>query len=90
MLNFTEIEELHAKLREAGIPHTYDDLFDGKQIRVYADEAMTKELDDCVIHSGSHGVFMGLLETFTLNDCEGFETAEEVFAGWLAMYNAAQ
>lgn len=89
MIDFTEIEKLHDMLSNAGIPHIYADLYDGKQIRVYADEAMTKKLDDCIIHGGSHGVFMGLLETFALSDCDGFETAEQVFAGWQAMYNAA-
>ena len=90
MIDFTEIEKLHKMLCEAGIPHTYAELYDGRQIRVYADAEMTNELDDCIIHGDSHGVFMGLLETYLLSDCEGFETAEQVFAGWQALYNAAQ
>ena len=89
MIDFTEIEKLDDMLCEAGIPHICMPCWDGKQIRVYADEAMTDELDDCVIHSGSHGVHAGLLETFSLNNCDGFETAEQVFAGWQEMYNAA-
>jgi hypothetical protein len=90
MIDFTEIEKLHDMLCKAGIPHILIPCWDGKQIRVYADEEMEEELDDCVIHSGSHGVHLGLLETFCLNECDGFETAEQVFAGWQAMYNAAQ
>ena len=56
------------------------------QIRVYADPQMTHELDDAIIISGSHGVETGLLETFRLNDCVGWETAEQVFEGWKKMY----
>ena len=89
MIDFTEIEKLHDMLDKADIPHSYHDLYDGKQIRVYANSSMIRELDDCIIHSGSHGVHMGLLETYALGGCEGFETAEQVFAGWQAMYNAA-
>jgi hypothetical protein len=88
-INFTEIRKLDTLLTEASIPHTLIPCWDGLQIRVYADEAMTDELDDCVIHSGSHGVKMGLLETFVLNGCDGFETAEQVFKGWKKMYNKA-
>ena len=89
MIDFTEIEKLHKMLTEIGIPHTCAELFDGRQIRVYADAEMTNELDDCVIHGGSYGHTEGLLETYTLNGCEGWETADQVFAGWVDMYNAA-
>ena len=88
-INFTEIEKLHSLLIEAGIPHTFAPLWDGMQIRVYADSELTHELDDAVIHSGSHGVEAGLLETFCLNDCDGWETAEQVFEGWKNMYEKA-
>ena len=44
------------------------------------------EIDDAVIYSGSHGMQNGLLETYSLNSCEGWETAEQVFAGWWKMY----
>ena len=86
MIDLTEIEKLHKLLTEAGIPHTYESLYDGRQIRIYADEVMTNEIDDAVIHSGSHGMQNGLLETYSLNSCEGWETAEQVFAGWWKMY----
>jgi hypothetical protein len=88
-MDFTEIEKLHNLLTNAGIPHTYQSLFDGKQIRIYADSEMEDELDDAVIHFGSHGVQNGLLETFCLNECEGWETAEQIFEGWLKMYQKA-
>ena len=88
-INFAEIEKLHSLLAEAGIPHIFAPLWDGKQIRVYADSEFTRELDDAVIHSGSHGVQAGLLETCCLNDCDGWETAEQVFEGWKKMYEKA-
>lgn len=86
MIDFTEIEKLHDMLRKAGIPHTYAEMYDGRQIRVYADEELTNEIDDAVIHSGSHGVQNGLLETYSLSGCDGWETAEQVFEGWQKMY----
>ena len=88
-INFAEIEKLHSLLAEAGIPHIFAPLWDGKQIRVYADSEFTRELDDAVIHSISHGVQAGLLETCCLNDCDGWETAEQVFEGWKKMYEKA-
>ena len=88
-INFAEIEKLHSLLAEAGIPHIFAPLWDGKQIRVYANSEFTRELDDAVIHSGSHGVQAGLLETCCLNDCDGWETAEQVFEGWKKMYEKA-
>ena len=91
MMDFTEIDKLHNLLVEAHIPHTYEDLFDGRQIRIYANEKMehNMELDDAIIHSGSHGHQEGLLETYSLSNCEGWETAEQVFEGWLKMYQKA-
>ena len=88
-INFTEIEKLHSLLGDAGIPHSFAPLWDGRQIRVYADSEFTRELDDAVINSGSHGVQAGLLETFCLNECVGWETAEQVFEGWKKMYEEA-
>ena len=88
-MDFTEINKLHSLLTEANIPHTFADLFDGKQIRIYADEEMENELDDCIIHLGSHGHQNGLLETYALSGCDGWETAEQVFEGWLKMYQQA-
>ena len=90
MDKFIEIRKLNKRLNEAGIPHTFANLFDGWQIRIYADEEMTNEIDDCVCHSGSHGYANGLLETFSLNGCDGWETAEQVFDGWKEMYEKAK
>lgn len=86
MIDFTEIEKLHKLLTEAGVPHIYQELYDGRQIRIYADEDMTNEIDDAVIYSGSHGAQNGLLETCSLSGCEGWETAEQIFEGWWKMY----
>lgn len=87
---FTEIRKLHEMLTEAGIPHTFGEfpvpVMGGYQIRIYADERMTMELDDAICHRGSHGYSEGLLETYHLNDCAGWETAEQVFEGWQKMY----
>ncbi len=88
-INFTEFEKLHSMLTKADIPHTFNTLWDGLQIKIYADAKLTKELDDAVIHSGSHGVSSGLLETYCLSNCRGWETADEIFSGWLKMYHKA-
>ena len=84
-----EIVKLHNMLSNAGINHTFmmmDEKFFGAgamQIRIYRDSTFQEELDDVVFHKYSHGYEQGLLETCCLNDCEGFETAEEVFNGWM-------
>ena len=89
-INFTEINNLNDALTRADIPHKILPLYDGFQIILYADKEMENELDDVVIHRTSHGVKFGLLETYRLNDCEGWETAETVFTGWQKMYEQAQ
>lgn len=90
MDKFAEINKLHKMLTEAGIPHTFGEFpitfCKGYQIRIYADEELTKEIDDCVCHAFSHGFSEGLLETLVLSGCEGYETAEQVFKGWKKMY----
>ena len=85
-----EIGKLHKMLTEENIPHTLEPCYDGWQIRIYADEEMTDEIDDCVCHGGSHGHAEGLLETYLLSDCDGWETAEQVFEGWKEMYQLAK
>ena len=82
----TEMEKLDRLLTAADIPHKMEPLFEGVQIRIYADEEMTNEIDDAICHGGSRGHEAGLLETYTLNGCRGWETAEQVFEGWLKMY----
>ncbi len=89
-IDFTEINKLSAMLTQAGIPHTFGDCFDGKQIRMYADLTKKIELDDAIIHFGSHGVQKGLLESYNLGGCDGWETADEIFSGWVDMYRKAQ
>lgn len=89
-INFTEIKKLDSMLTETNIPHTFTPLWDGMQIRVYADSELIHELDDAVIHSCSHGVEDGLLETLCLNDCIGRETAEQIFEGWRKMYEKSR
>jgi hypothetical protein len=87
MDKFVEIKKLHRLLKVGGFPHTFAPLYGGWQIRLYADEELTQELDDAVCHKYSHGFKQGLLETYNLGECEGFETAEQVFKGWIEMYN---
>ena len=87
-----EIVKLHNMLSNAGINHTFMmmnvDIFgeNAMQIRIYRDGTFQEELDDVVFHKYSHGYAQGLLETFCLSDCEGFETAEEVFKGWMKKF----
>ena len=87
-----EITKLHKMLTEAGVNHTFmkmdADIFgkDSFQIRIYSDHTFNKELDDAVFHKYSHGYRQGLLETYNLNNCDGYETAEQVFKGWMKKY----
>ena len=87
-----EIIKLHEMLTDADISHTYmamdENLYgaDARQIRIYRDDTLTEELDDVIFHKYSHGYKQGLLETYLLNECEGFETAEQVFKGWKEKY----
>ena len=89
-LNFTEIEKLLTLLTEANIPHTFNPIWDGMQVKLFSDETLTNELDDAILHSYSHGGVDGLLETCCLGDCEGRETAEQVFKGWERMYKKSK
>lgn len=87
-----EMYKLHAMLLDAGISHTFNVMpveFFGPgalQIRVYRDGTFQEELDDVVFHKFSHGYARGLLETFNLSECDGYETAEQVFKGWMEKY----
>ena len=88
---FNEIMKLHGLLIKADIPHVFSTwaMGEGYQIRIYADKEKTIEIDDVVCHKYSHGYHLGLLETNALSECEGFETAEQVFKGWCRMYAKA-
>ena len=83
-----EITKLHKMLVKAGINHTFmpmdKNIFgkDAMQIRIYRDSTFQEELDDVVYHRFSHGYDKGFLETYNLNECNGYETAEQVFKGW--------
>ena len=86
-----EMNKLHEMLLNAGINHTFmmmDKSFgaDAMQIRIYRDATFQEELDDVVFHKGSYGYPMGLLETYVLGGCDGFETAEQVFMGWMKKF----
>ena len=87
-----EMNKLHEMLSSAGIHHTFmtmDATLFGAgamQIRIYRDGTFQEELDDAVCHCFSHGGEVGLLETYHLNECEGFETAEQVFKGWMEKF----
>ena len=88
-IDFTEIHKLSEMLDLADLPHTFLPCWDGFQIKLYADDMKMFYLDDAIIHSGSHGYKSGLLETYNLNECYGYETAEQVFNGWVRMYQKA-
>lgn len=87
-----EMNKLHEMLMSAHIPHTFMAMdaavfgANALQIRIYKDNTFQKELDDVVFHKFSHGYAQGLLETFNLGECDGFETAEQVFNGWMEKF----
>lgn len=84
-----EMYKLINKLIDAGIlfeviPHP---LFkNGIRLAIYGDATRSQELDDVVFCPGSHGYRQGLLETCCLGECNGYETAEQVFNGWMKKY----
>lgn len=87
-----EMNKLHEMLLKAGINHTFMSMdascfgTDALQIRIYRDSTFQEELDDVVFHRFSHGYAQGLLETYTLGECDGYETAEQVFKGWMEKF----
>lgn len=90
-----EIMKLHEMLVQAGINHTFMPMpmeLYGRgafQICVYRDASFQEELDDAVYHDFSYGHKLGLLETYSLGGCNGFETATEIFEGWMEKYFSA-
>ena len=80
-----EMHNLITMLAENGIPYSVNTIYDGWQIRVFYDRKHLHEIDDVVWHGGSHGYIAGLLETYRLNNCDGYETAEQIFKGWQRM-----
>lgn len=83
-----EMHNLIIMLAGNVIPYTVNTIYDGWQIRVYSDRKRLHEIDDVVWHSGSHGYHLGLLETYHLGECDGYETAEQIFEGWQRMLGA--
>lgn len=87
-----EMNKLHKMLLDAGINHIFmpmnTSIFgeNALQIRIYRDDTFQKELDDVVFHDFSHGNQLGLLETYRLGNCDGYETAEQVFNGWMKKF----
>lgn len=83
-IDFTEIVRLAQMLDNNNITYRLRTVDDGLQILILDVEGNI--LDDAIISSYSHGAKSGLLETYKLGDCAGFETAEKVFDGWNEMF----
>lgn len=87
-----EMYKLHEMLLNAGISHTFKAMNEIRfgenalQIRIYRDSTFQDELDDVVFNQYSYGYELGLLETYYLGECVGFESAEEVFNGWMEKF----
>lgn len=79
-----EIKELVTLLAELGLPFAFLPYLGGYQVILY--DAKDEKLDDAVWHPYSHGYKDGLLETYVLGECEGYETALDVVDGWYRMY----
>lgn len=77
-----EIEKLREMLENAKFNFTIEELWGGSKVTLMKDG---KVVDDAVYHSFSHGYEEGLLESFFLGGCKGYETAEEIFKGWQEM-----
>lgn len=85
--DYSEFLKLVGLVAMYEMPFSTEKCWDGLQIKVYFDAEHLREFDDAIIHSGSHGSKQGLLETYNLNDCNGYETAVEVFKGWKEVYD---
>lgn len=83
VINFEEFDKLVKLVEDAGIPHTVNDLYDGKQIKVFNSDGLI--FDDAMIHQYSRGAKLGLLETF--NNYSGYEEAEDIIKDWKVMYH---
>lgn len=79
-----EIKELVTTLAGLGLPFKFHPFQGGYQVILY--NANGEKLDDAIWHPYSHGYKDGLLETYVLGDCEGYETALDVADGWYRMY----
>lgn len=79
-----EITKLFELCNQFGMPVEIHDVYGGVQVTLYNEDG--NYLDDAVCRIGSHGFEKGLLETYVLSDCDGYETAQEVLMGWADMY----
>lgn len=77
-IDFSEMFKLVAMCSLERIPFDFHRHFDGYQINV--------GFDDAVLFLGSHGVERGLLECYHFGDCEGYQTADEIFEHWKKIY----
>ena len=59
-LRMAELNLLETYLKDKNIPYKRRDIFDGEQILVF--DAVGNNLWDAIIHSGSYGHKLGLLE----------------------------
>ena len=83
---YTEIIRLHEMLEEAGIPHTFEKMFDGYQVCYPVHRNDYHCVMDAIEHHGSYGCDEDLLEIMGLLTPEeeenysvlGFLTAENV------------
>lgn len=83
---FTEFSTLCNMCYAADMNIKLRALWEGMQVTLYT--RYGEFVDDAVIHPFSHGWEQGLLETYILNDCSGFETAKQIFEGWQEMLEA--
>jgi len=72
------IKKLHEMLIKAKIPHTYDRLYNGHQIKVLGNSIISHEFS----YGGQSGLLevMGSISQEEDDDVEGWLFAEEVFA----------
>lgn len=83
-INFSEFDNLAEMCKSEGWAYKVEALYNGAKLTLLDNDG--NELDDAVIHKYSHGAELGLLETFSFGECEGFETAEQIFNGWTAYF----
>lgn len=83
-INFNEFDKLVKMCESGGWTYKVESLYDGAKLTLFDSDG--NEIDDAVIHQYSYGAELGLLETLSLGECKGFETAEQIFNGWAACF----
>lgn len=81
-----ELVKLIALLNDAKVPFKIESLWGGWKVSIYSDEEFKCQLDDCIFHQYSIGYEEGLLESYALIECGGYETANQIFTGWMKKY----